>query len=121
MTTDAETRRRANAMKAWQEAFDRLAERAGDGWPVGTKLSTPDVDNMESAAEAATVLYILDGNAQTRELARESLVAWERAMGNAIDEALLSRGCDVCGVEKVVEVVDPDGARSCGRCRAGVN
>ena len=120
MTTDAETRRRAHAMKAWNESFARLAERAGDGWPVGTSLSTPDVDNLESAAEAATVLYILDGNAQTRELARESLVAWEAAMGKAIDAALMRRGCDSCGFEKAVEVVDPDGVRSCGRCRAGV-
>jgi len=120
MSPDAETRRRAHAMKAWNESFDRLAERTGDGWPVGTKLSTPEVDNMESAAEAATVLYILDGNAQTRELARESLVAWEAAMRNAIDDALLRRGCNECGFEKVVEVVGPDGVRSCGRCRAGV-
>jgi hypothetical protein len=108
-------------MKAWRESFERLADRAGDGWPVGTKLSTPEVDNMESAAESATVLYILDGNAQARELARESLVAWEDAMSKAIDAALLKRGCGQCGVEKVVEVVDQDGARSCGRCRAGIH
>lgn len=111
----AEDRRRALAMKAWTEAFERLSTRAGDNWPMGTCLASPEVDAAEEEAEKATVNYI-DG---LQSGAREKLAAWEAMLNRAIDAALMKRGCDLCHVERVVEVVDPDGHRACGRCRAG--
>jgi hypothetical protein len=107
-------RRRQLAKKAWQEAFDRLCAAAGPAWPIGTSLLTPAIGASEHAANAATASYVERGKGN----ARDALKEWEGLMLKAIEAAKGKRGCDLCGEEKVVEVVDPDGQRSCGRCRS---
>ncbi|HEY5955776.1 MAG TPA: hypothetical protein VIV60_04450, partial [Polyangiaceae bacterium] len=95
--------------------FARLFAAAGTDWPTGTNLSTPEIDAAEKAANEATEAYVRTGC----KGAREALQKWEYLMMLAIRATKLARGCCVCGIEKVVEVVDRDGHRSCGRCRAG--
>ena len=50
----------------------------------------------------------------------EALKRFEESAVAAFKAKAMERGCDDCGVEKVVEVVDSDGVRACGRCRAGM-
>ena len=114
--TDIIARRRAQAGKAWLMAMDRLCARAGSAYPVGLDtLSNPELLKAEKEADLATTAYI---NGDSKASPRDNLAKWEQLMGKAIDEALSKRGCSLCGVEKVVEIVDPDGNRSCGRCRS---
>jgi hypothetical protein len=108
-------RRRVLAKKAWAEAFARMFELAGPDWPMGSDLRTPELDTAEKAANEATEAYVVRGV----DGARSALAHWEALMVLAIKRAKAKRGCHVCGVEKIAEVVDKDGARSCGRCRRG--
>jgi hypothetical protein len=112
---EKQNQRRELSKKAWAEAFGRLFAAAGSDWPTGTNLSTPEIDRAEKAANEATEAYARTGKAG----AREALKKWEDLMMLAIAAAKGKRGCGECGQEKVVEVVDKDGRRSCGRCRAG--
>jgi hypothetical protein len=116
MTTDeAQNRRRDLSKKAWTEAFARLTAEIGAEWQLGLELSTPEIDRAEKAANEATESYASTG----AKGAREALAKWEALMRAAIARAKAKRGCHVCGIEKVVEVVDDAGNRSCGKCRAG--
>ena len=69
----------------------------------------------DAAANAATAAYVEHG----RDGAREALQVWEDLMVVAINRAKDKRGCNDCCHEKVAEVVNDDGSRSCGRCRCG--
>jgi hypothetical protein len=112
----AENRRKGLSKQAWKETFSRLFALAGPDWPVGSNLLTPAINAAEKAANESTTAYVDHGT----KGAREALKAWEDLMVEAIQRAKAKRGCHDCGVEKVVEVVDKDGHRSCGRCRAGL-
>jgi hypothetical protein len=114
-TNEAQNRRRQLSKKAWKETFARLFAAAGSDWPTGSNLSTPEIDRAEKAANESTEAYVLTGSTG----AREALKTWEALMMGAIKAAKEKRGCHVCGVEKVAEVVDDAGNRSCGRCRRG--
>jgi len=111
----AEDRRRALAKTAWDEAYARLGAIAALS-PHSPRPATRAILDAEKAANDATAAYIL-GNPKANP--REKLNAWESLMAEAIKLEQDKRGCHDCGVEKVVEVVDNDGHRSCGRCRAG--
>lgn len=98
--------------------FTRLCLRAGPAWPLGTDATeTPAIMEAEKQASVAVVDYI-KGSYSAKP--RDKLAEYERLMCAAIDAALSRRGCEVCGIEKVVEIVDKDGGRMCGRCRAGI-
>jgi hypothetical protein len=114
-TEQAQNRRRELSRKAWAETFARLFAAAGSDWPTGTNLSTPAIDSAEKAANAATEAYVRTGASG----AKEALAKWEDLMMLAISSTKLMRGCGECGHEKVVEIVDCDGRRTCGRCRRG--
>ena len=108
-------RRRALSKVAWQEAFSRLNAATGPNWPVGTSLRTPAIAAAELEANAATAAYVERGV----KGAAEALKAWEDLVLKAIEEAKGKRGCALCKVEKVAEVVMYDGSRACGRCMSG--
>jgi hypothetical protein len=112
---EKQNQRRELSKRAWAEAFKRLFAAAGSDWPTGTNLSTPEIDRAEKEANEATEAYAQTGRAG----AREALAKWEALMMLAIQATKGKRGCDECGQEKVVEIVDKDGRRSCGRCLAG--
>ena len=112
---EKQNQRRVLSKRAWAQSFARLFAAAGSDWPVGTNLSTPEIDRAEKEANEATEAYAQTGRAG----AREALKKWEDLMMLAISATKMLRGCHECGHEKVVEVVDQDGRRSCGRCRAG--
>ena len=117
MSETNKLRRAQHASKAWSEAMTRLCSRAGCQWPVGTTTSAPAVAAFQAEADAATNAYV-DG-VPGRD-PRATLDAWERAMAHEIDVVLATRGCSLCGHEKVVEIVDVDGVHTCGRCRSGL-
>jgi hypothetical protein len=117
--------RRVMSKKAWADAFKRLFILAGPDWPVGTNLLMPEIDAAEKAANLATEEYIQHGT----PVSGNAIADWEELMVKAIKAAkvaakekragIAKRGCDNCGVEKVVEVVDELGNRSCAECRRG--
>ena len=106
--------RKELSRKAWAEAFKRLFAMAGPDWPIGSDLSNPALVDAERLANAATTAYVEHG----AKGAREALAEWERLMGIAIEAAKGKRGCALCKVEKVAEVVMDDGSRACGKCRS---
>ena len=108
-------RRKELSKKAWAECFARLFALAGQDWPTGANLSSPEIVEAEHKANEATAAYVERG----RDGAREALKAWEDLMVAAIRREKDKRGCGVCGHEKVAEVVMDDGTRACGRCRRG--
>jgi hypothetical protein len=110
----AEDRRRELAKKAWAEAYSRLG--ATGGFRHSPATATRAILDAERDANDATAGYIL-GNSKANP--RDKLSKWERMMAEAIKMECDQRGCDDCGIEKVAEVVDKDGHRSCGRCRSG--
>jgi hypothetical protein len=114
-TNETQNRRRELSKRAWAETFARLFAAAGPDWPSGSNLSTPEIDRAEKASNEATEAYAQTG----AKGAREALAKWEALMMAAIARAKAKRGCHVCGIEKVVEVVDSEGNRACGRCRRG--
>ena len=117
MSETNKLRRQQHASTAWSEAMTRLCARAGSQWPIGTTASAPSVLAFQAEADAATNAYV--SGVPGRD-PRATLDAWERAVEHEIDVVLSTRGCSLCGHEKVVEIVDADGARSCGRCRSGL-
>ena len=113
----AEDRRRELAKKAWSEAYARLAALAGASTVVGDAAATREILDAEKAANDATAKYV---QGDPRANPRDALKRWESMVATAITAALDKRGCHDCGHEKVAEVVERDGHRSCGRCRAGI-
>jgi hypothetical protein len=113
---EKQNQRRELSKRAWAEAFKRLFAAAGSDWPTGTNLSTPEIDRAEKAGQRGHRGLRADGPGWgTRGAGKVG----SALMMLAIQATKGKRGCDECGQEKVVEVVDKDGRRSCGRCLAG--
>ena len=113
-TNEKQNQRRELSKKAWREAYARV-NSSFVGIPDLACCCSHEIGLAEKEANEATEAYVRTGKAG----ARAALKKWEDLMMLAIRAAKLARGCDECHVEKVVEVVDQDGRRSCGRCRAG--
>lgn len=112
MPTPAETRRRGLARKAWSELYQRL-----DGVYIENYVYTRAMGDAEKKAVAETHRYIMgDKSAKPSE----ALKKFEETSIAAFKAKAMERGCSECGVEKVAEIVDSDGVRACGRCRAGM-
>lgn len=112
----AADRRRAVAKKAWTEAYMRLDART-EGKDV-PNLSYSSATMMAEVRANVEVAAYVEGS--TTATPRKALEEWEKLAAHDIDTAMAKRGCNICGHEKVVEVVDVDGGRCCGRCRAGI-
>ena len=112
MPTPAETKRRDIARKAWSELYQRL-----DNVRCSDYAYTRAMGDAEKAAIEETHRYIIgDKSAKPSD----ALKRFEEAAVAAFKAKTLERGCNECGIEKVVEVIDSDGVRACGRCRAGM-
>jgi hypothetical protein len=115
--TNINDRRRAEAMKALAATYERLGLLAGSQFSVGDIVRSEATEDAERKSDREIVAWI---NGAPHAAPRSALAAWEASIATDITRALNRRGCDQCKCEKVVEIVDPDGVRSCGCCRAGM-
>jgi len=113
MTTPltATTRRIEEAKRAWAECYDRLGTKYTD------LPQSQEIDDALTEADRASQAYV--GGSKTAN-PREALSRWEALMTQAISTANGHRVCGLCGVERVVVVVNPDGVVVCGRCMRGL-
>lgn len=105
--------RQANSTKAWKATTDRLCNLAPQGF-----FTTPAIEDLERAAESASLAYIAGDPGAG---ASAALAKWEAAVVEAITKQKPEeRACQICGLEKVVTLVGDDGDRTCAGCYRGV-